>query len=232
MALTFPIDLLTGFPGWSVSFEPMFREDMSRTAAGRTIERDKGTPLWRGVYRSKELSPNRVDFWRARLETLQASKGTFIGYHMGRCYPIADPGGAKIIAADSPSLILDFMNDFSFVGSSVPFSYPILSVSDGKMMTLGGFPPGYELSVGDQISFTISTGERFLRRVVAGATADANGIIGPIEVRYFLPFGTIVGQIATVIKPWVPMSIVPGSVGTTSGLNGRAAISFEGMEAK
>lgn len=40
------------------------------------------------------------------------------------------------------------------------------------------------------------------------------------------------GQSVDVSRPSVAMALVPGSVQTQTGLNGRASISFEAMEAR
>lgn len=232
MSITFPIDLLSEFPGWTLSFKIGWQQNQSRTRGGRTIVRDIGPPLWTASYQSRELAPNALSYWRARLDTLENGMNTFIGYDMARCYPIDDPNGTKI-AAPVPSLLLDFRFDYSLALPSTPFTQTIIEVStDNKKIKIGGLPTGYVVSTGDYLSYTVASGERFLRRVVAGGVAGIVNETTFIEVRPHLAFGTLVGQPVTLVKPWVPMMIVPGSISDDGAINGRGRISFEAMEAK
>ena len=70
MTITYPLDLLSDFPGWTTKFEPMLRQEQSRTAAGRTYTKDLGPSLWQLTAVSKPLKPNELDYWRARLNML------------------------------------------------------------------------------------------------------------------------------------------------------------------
>lgn len=124
MALTYPLDLLADFPGWTTEFSPLWRQEQSRQANGRTIVKDFGSPLWQAAYQSRSLSPNELDEWRARLESLENGLQTFKGYPLSRCRPINHPG------------------------STVLPSGTIASISDGKVLTLSGFS-SITFSVGD-----------------------------------------------------------------------------------
>lgn len=96
MAITYPLDLLASFPGWTTEFELAYRQEQSRQANGRTIVKDMGSPLWRAAYQSRSLSPNELDQWRARLASLENGLQTFKGYALSRCRPIAHPGNAAL----------------------------------------------------------------------------------------------------------------------------------------
>lgn len=124
MALTYPLDILANFPGWTTEFSLLWRQEQSRQANGRTIVKDLGSPLWRAAYQSRSLSPNELDEWRARLESLENGLQTFKGYPLSRCRPINHPGTATL-----PSGTL-------------------ASVTDGKVLTLSGFS-SISFSVGD-----------------------------------------------------------------------------------
>lgn len=233
MTITYPIDILSEFPGWTTSFDILPRMEYSRTAARRTIVKELGPGLWRLSAQSRVMRPNELEYWRARLLTLEHGLQTFIGFNKSRCYPIADPGGTKLTTGLAGlSLYLNFLTDESFIKSAtVPQGIMAVGV-DNKTLRIGGFPPGYVLSAGDYISYVVASGERFLRQVVAGGTADSVGVTPFIEVRPHLAYGTLAGQAVTVLKPWVPMMLVPGTVSTVSELNGRGRVSFEAMEAK
>lgn len=96
MAITYPLDLLANWPGWSTEFDLMFRQEQSRQANGRTIVKDMGSPLWRASYQSRSLKPNEIDAWRARLASLENGIQTFKGYALSRCRPILHAGAAAL----------------------------------------------------------------------------------------------------------------------------------------
>ncbi len=92
MAISYPYDLLAGFPGWSTEFDLLWRQEQSRQANGRTIVKDFGSPLWRATYQTKTLSANELDAWRARLAAMENGLKTFFGRPLSRCRPINHPG--------------------------------------------------------------------------------------------------------------------------------------------
>lgn len=213
MSITFPVDIITDFPGWSTRFEIDWQQQFSMTRGGRTIVKEIAPARWRAAYRSRSMRPNELDAWRARLDVLENGMTTFRGFHKARCYPIADPNGTIIGA--TPTLTI------SAIGV------------DNKTVKIDGFPPGYVLSVGDMVSYETSAPERFLHRIVAGGTADAGGETGWLEVRPWLAYGLELGDAVTVLKPWVPMCIVPGSISTDAdAATGRGTVGFEAMEAR
>lgn len=124
MSITYPVDLLESFPGWSTDFDLLWRQEQSRQANGRTLVKDFGSPLWRATYLSRSLSPNELDRWRARLAAMENGLRTFYGRPLSRCRPINHPGS-----------------------SALP-SGAIASITDGKVVTLSGFST-IVFSVGD-----------------------------------------------------------------------------------
>ncbi|UGX87128.1 carbohydrate binding domain-containing protein [Phyllobacterium meliloti] len=93
MAITYPYDLLTEFPGWSTEFDLAYRQEQSRTAGGKTYVKDMGDPLWQATYQSRSMSANELDGWRARFKALENGLNQFRAWSRSRCYPIAYPGG-------------------------------------------------------------------------------------------------------------------------------------------
>lgn len=207
MALTFPLTLIDDFPGWSTAFDIPRRQELSTTAYGLIYSKDFGSPLWRAAYQSITLSPNRVDEWRARLNVLGESTETFYGYATSRCYPINDPHGTIL------------------GGSNIQLT---VIAGNNKEINLGGFPPGYVLSVGDMISID----GRDLHRVVVGRTANGSGVMSNVEVRPHIWPDVITPQPVSVVKPHCVMMIVPGSINSTVDANGRGSIYFEAIEAR
>ena len=139
------IDLLGDFPGWTTEFELVHRQEQSRTAGGRTIVKDFGSPLWRLSAVSRVLRPNELDHWRARLDALENGLQTFRGYAMARARPIRHPGTAALPAGTVASLN-----------------------ANGKALAVSGLG-AIILSVGDMIQI----GAADLHRVVATTGAPA-----------------------------------------------------------
>lgn len=214
MSITYPIDILSELPGWSSKFDLGWQKDVSRTRGGRYLVKDIGPALWTAAYTTREMRPNELDYWRARMDTLEGGARTFKGYHKARCYPIDDPNGSKLAGVTLSGI------QISEIGT------------DNKSLKIDGLPVGYVLSVGDLLSHAVSSGLRYVSRVVDGGTAGSGGETGFIEVRPHLPTGTAVDQVVTIVKPWLPMSVVPGSINMDAGLNGRGRLTFEAIEAK
>ena len=210
MAITYPIDFLPDFPGWSTKFEPMFRQEQSRTAGGVTYVKDLGSPLWQGAWSSRSLRPNELDTWRARIDALENGLQTFKGYPLSRCYPIAYPKAAY---------------DALGVGSVTLGSIG----TNRKSGTLVGLPAGYMLSIGDLIEVADSG----LHRVMEAVTASGAGITPVFEVRpHFWP-GASAPATVTLVRPSCPMRIVPGSINSDADPStGRGSISFQAIEAR
>lgn len=92
---------------------------------------------------------------------------------------------------------------------------------DNKSLTVTWTGGTTTLSIGDYININ----NRWLHQV----TAVAGGVI---SVAPHFSVGVLAGQAVDVSQPSVTMSLVPGSVQAQTGLNGRAAISFEAVEAR
>lgn len=207
MAITFPYDLLAEFPGWSTDFDLYYRQEQSRTASGRTLVKDFGSPLWRAVYQSRSLRINELDEWRARLNTMENGLNTFLGRSTSRCYPIDDPRGEKL---GSPTVTL---------ASASP---------NRKDIVITGIPYGYQLRVGDLIQI----GTRNLHRVVM-ATASEGGTTNALEIRPHIWPETMVGDTVKLVRPECRMTIIPGSVSTMADFStGRGTVNFQAIEAR
>lgn len=201
MAVSYPINLLDSFPGWSTEFDLFYRQEYSRTAGGTTIGKDFGTPLWKVSVSTRSLKPNELDAWRAKLKALEGSLQQFMGRPFSRCYPIAYPNGTG-------------MGDVSNV--------KIASINENnKAYRLSGLPAGYKNSVGDYQQI----GNKLYQVV------DVDG--QDVEVRPHLAPGTAVGNVVTLIKPSVPMIIMPGTLTSPAELStGRGTISFQAIESR
>ena len=83
MAITYPLNLLAGFPGWTIGFDLKWRQEQSTQASGRVLVKDLGSPLWTLRATTRSLSPNKLDQWRARLTSLE--NGLQDGFSAIRC---------------------------------------------------------------------------------------------------------------------------------------------------
>lgn len=215
MSITYPIDLLATFPGWTTVFELSYRQEQSRVAGGKTYVKDLGDPLWMMTAQSRQLSPNELDYWRARLDAMENGLQTFSGYSMSRCYPIKYPRGT-------------WPTGVAFNGTAT-----LLSVgSDSKSISISGLPAGYVVSVGDMVQVGTD-----LHRVMEGSTASGAGDTAVFEVRPHIWPGVAAGgspaTTVTVKRPACVMAIVPGSVQSQADpQTGWGAVSFQAIEAR
>jgi hypothetical protein len=210
VAISYPLDLLASFPGWSTKFELLHRQEQSRTASGITYVKDFGSPLWMGAWVTCNLKPNELDEWRARLDALENGLQTFKGYSLARTYPIAYPKAAY-----------DKLTFGSVRLGSIG--------TNRKSGTLTGLPAGYKLSVGDMIEVADSG----LHRIMEAVTANASGATPVFEVRpHFWP-GASAPAAAALVRPGCPMRVVPGSITSDAEFSsGSGSISFQAVEAR
>lgn len=204
MTITYPLDLLADWPGWTPEFDLLWRQEQSRLSSGRTIVKDFGSPIWRMTAASKTLSPNWLDHWRARLDAMEGGQKTFKGYPLSRCRPILHPGSAVLPAGTLHTI-----------------------GGDRKSVRIDDLD-GIALSVGDMISI----GARDLHRVMEGATAAA-GLTPSFEVRPHIWADVETGAAVSIDRPFCLMSIVPGSITSSADpQTGRGTVSFQAIEAR
>lgn len=233
MAITYPLDLLDNLPGWSTDFSLLYRQEQSRHASGRTRVKDYGTPIWTATYVTKNLSPNNLDRWRAKLNSLENGLQTFRAYPKSRCWPIAHPNG-QLTKPNNWVLDTGFWDDGGLWLTGIPWNSNNLSSAsvnsinaDNKTLSIKD-APFLKLSIGDYISIN----ER-LYQVMEDVEPSVTGTTLDFEVRpHYNP--NIVGENDTVIfnKPYCLMTLVPNSVSASSGLNGRGSVSFQAMEVR
>lgn len=190
---------MENFPGWTVAFELLYRQEQSRHASGRTRVKDFGTPIWTATYQSRQMRPNEIDEWRARLNLLQNGLETFRAWPTSRCWPILHPNGVDAVNGEIATIGAD-RNSLTILWD------------DGTTV----------LSVGDYIEIN----GRWLHQIVDRRPGGIN------EIAPHLAVGALVGQPINIDQPGVNMTIVPGSVNTQTGLNGRGTVSFRAIEAR
>lgn len=207
MAVTFPLNLLDDLKdiGWSTDFELLYRQEQSRHASGRVRVKDYGTPIWNASYVTKNLSPNKLDFWKARLSLLENGLNTFYAHPMSRCWPIKHPNG-------------DGLNVNVAQVNSINSNNKELSIKNINNLNL---------STGDYISIN----DR-LYQVMEDISTGASGQSLEFEIRPHFNINNInVDDEVRIYQPRCLMTLVPGSMSFGSGLNGRGSVSFRGIEA-
>jgi hypothetical protein len=218
MALSFPLDFLPNWPGWSTEFDLMWRKEVSRQANGATRKKDLGTPLWHAKFETRDLfRPSELDYWRAVLNSMDGGEATFRGYQIARSYPILYPNGS-------------WPTGVSFNGETAT----VHTVGgDNKSLRVDLLPVGYTISVGDFLSVEYATGTKyFLCQAVEAAIADGSGVTPSFEVRPHLPPGLAVDGIVRVKRPFCLMTIDTDTLSIPANLLGRGKISFEATECR
>jgi hypothetical protein len=211
MTITYPLNLLASFPGWTTGFSLRWRQEQSTLASGRVLVKDMGSPLWTMRAATKPLSPNNLDQWRARLASLENGLQTFTAYPTSRCYPIAYPRGTWPTGATFSGIcVLSAIN------------------SNRKAITLQALPAAFKLSVGDYIAIGTD-----LHQVMEQAVANGSGVTPEFEIRPSLwPGVTAPNPNVTVKQPACVMAVMPGSVVSDAQTTGWGSISFSAMEAR
>lgn len=213
MAITFPYDLLTDFPGWSTDFDLAYRQEQSRSAGGVTYVKDMGTPLWKASYQSRSMTPNELDYWRARFKLLENGLNQFYGRPKSRCYPIAYPNGS-------------WPTGGTFNGTNA--AVDVIAASR-KAIRLKGLPAGYKGKTGDYLQI----GTRNLHQVMEDFVADTLGNTPSFEIRSHLWPETVVNDAVSVMRPSCLMTFVPDSLTSTAEMTtGRGTISFQAIESR
>lgn len=140
-----PVDLLSGFPGWTTEFEMVYRQEQSRTAGGRTYVKDMGPPLWRLAAVSRALSINELDEWRARLDAMENGLRTFIGWSKSRCRPVKHPGSAALPDGALATITDRKVVTFSGLAGITLSIGDLVQIGDGDLHRIVDLAAGYEL---------------------------------------------------------------------------------------
>lgn len=215
MSITYPIDLLSDFPGWA-TLTLDHGDELSGQAGGQVRVKNVRAPLWRMKAETNRLKPSAFRQWKARMESLENGGKTFLGYDMSACYPILYPNGS-------------WPTGGSFLGTTAA----IHTVSSTRSIRVKQLPAGYVVSVGDFIAVNDGTspaGSYGLHMAVETATADGSGITPEFEIRPPLRQWTEADHPVSVKRPSCLMMLVPGSLSTPVGLDGRGTVSFEALQ--
>lgn len=165
------------------------QDEISGLGNGQILAAELGPPLWMCEIELEPAYHEDADEIQALIEALDGSMNTFYMHSQWHKYPKLDPWG-------------------TILGSSTPTIHTV--GANMKSMRIQGLPNGYQLSVGDFLSFDYS-GRRAFHRVVEAATAATGGITGTFEIRPHFRTGVAVGQSVTLKKAAMKAIIVPDS---------------------
>ncbi|MDB5461383.1 MAG: hypothetical protein JWO72_3124 [Caulobacteraceae bacterium] len=180
MSLTFPRAMPLVGVGLQI-FEPTQVGYETATAGGDTFGVVAGYPRWRAQWTlASTLTDVQSDQWRAFLASLKNGARSFFGYDVQRPFPrLYAKGFAGLVRAGGGA----------FDGSLTSWSQSI--AADGQaLVTLGGLPAGFLLSVGDYADLRWTTSgiqRRALVRSLEDAVADGSGIIAGVSVEPPIP---------------------------------------------
>ena len=208
MVATFPLplaDLVDLLKIRSVQWRKFRQEELSGLGSGEFLTHDLAPELWEAECETPPMSLAEADQLEARFELLNGSAETFLLYNPRRMYPQADPDGS--ILGDSSVTI-------SAIGE------------DRNTVSLAGLPAEYEITIGDMFSVVYGSTRRALIRFAESATVDAEGDLGPVEVRPHLRAGITTTLAVELVKPCCKVKIVPGSFNVQMLNTVHAQISF------
>lgn len=202
MLVSYPYDILSGFPGWSIEFDLLYRQEQSRTAGGKIYVKDLGSPLWHTTYVSRLLFPNELDAWRGRLKLLEGGLQEFLGRPISRRFPIAHPKGSGM--GDASSLVLGTIGE------------------DRKTLRLSNRPAGYAPSIGDYLQL----GPRNLHQI-----GNIDGLDIEVRP-HFWPETVIGNSVAIVRPSCRMTIVPGSISTTAELQTGRGTVSFQAIESR
>lgn len=197
MALQFPLItsvFLDKLPISSITLDAPAQVEVSTTGSGEILEADLGPRLWLGEITLGRMTPNEAAQAKTLIDMARGPARGFHVYDTTRNGPQADPFGAILGA----STVL--VNAVSV---------------DNMGMQLKGLPAGYQLTIGDYLSFDYGSNptRTALHKVVdLTVAADGTGVTPTFEITPNLRPGASIDATVRLIKPYCKAIIIPGSV--------------------
>jgi hypothetical protein len=193
-----------------VAFWPMWRQEISRQAGGRSQAKDLGPPLWRASFTTAPIALASVGPAEAALIDLGGSAGSFLAYDPRRPYPQAHADGAFSDTATIKAL--DGGNAF--------------------MMSLAGLPVGFQLTPGDYLSFDYGAEPSRALHVVMAAPgpADGSGDTASFRVAPAIRLGALSGASVTLKRASCEMILEPGQAPPQVVNMVASAVSFSAIQ--
>jgi hypothetical protein len=184
------------------SFEPVERQEISRTAGGAPIGKDFGPSLWFGTLTTEELPNDDALDYAALLNSLDGVIGTFEAWDLRRPTPRQYTDGS---ASDG---VLQSVN------------------ANNKALRLSGLNAAQIVSRGDYLSFDYGT-NRALHRVMETVTANGAGLTPEFEVRPHLRPGWELETDVNLSAPRGIFTRMPGPITATQTRGPFGVIAFQ-----
>lgn len=200
---TYPLPMPDAGPA-SLTFDPKRVDYISPKAGGRLNGVSAGVPLWYGRWElGGSMGPRRSDTWQAFVDMLDGPRRYFLGRDHHRPYPLAymDTEMAGLVRASGGS----------FDGSASTWSQTI-TADEQPLLSLGGLPSGFVVSVGDYIGFRWQTGgedRRHLVRAQQAAVAGSGGTIVGLVIRPAVHTVVPINAVAHFDEPACLMKLLP-----------------------
>lgn len=158
-------------------------DEYSGSGDGRFWSASMAKPLWRAEIVLADRTARDARRLEAKINALRGSSGTFLfsdPSYPGPAYGNA-MGGVTVSAVSS----------------------------DRDALSLAGFPANFEITAGDRLSITHSSGKRYYGEFVEDKQAGSGGSITGISVEPELPFGVAAGDVVKFARPEMIVAVIP-----------------------
>lgn len=184
-------------------------QQLSQEAGGDPHVADLGDPLWMAIATAPVMVNRAVVRAEALLNKLGQTLETFLLWDTRRPYPEKDPGGVVL-------------------GASVV----TIAAVGADTISLAGLPAGYQISIGDLVSFDDdnSPASHHLHEFSADGVANGSGVLALTQVRPFIRAGVAAGPVVTLKRPTAEVFLVPGSLQSQPTGANTGAISFTAQQ--
>lgn len=205
------VDFWTALPIGAVSFDPMYRQELSRQAGGTSRAADLGAELWTAQVSCPVVTASELRKIKALRHGFDGAIGTFLAWDARFPGPLLDPNGT-ILGAATPSLFN--------VGGAL------------DRTAIQGLPVGYQLRTGDYFSYTVGTTpvHHCLHILQEDGNANGAGQTPQMIVRPRLRPGTVAGLAVKLIKATAEMFILSGTWDARTTKPPLSSVSFSALQ--
>lgn len=197
MAYTFPLTLaqfFDGLPIESAMFDLGEALEMGETGGGEILTADVGARLWKCDVEIALQPYFTAEQIKAKINLLRYAGRSLIVHPIPMVAPQYDPTGS-ILGGGASAVSLIAVN------------------ANNREIKLGGLPVGYQLTIGDKLSFQYGSNPvRYaLHEVASNGVADGTGATGWFELTSFIRPGYALLSNVKLIKPEMKAVLIPGS---------------------
>lgn len=216
--ITFPRDLpeINGKTPFSkCSFNPSYDQLTNPARRGKIQVVNVGVDLWVMEYRTKPLTREQAELFKAWLHSLRGGARTFKAWDARRRRPEAYRAGWDGINRAGGGAF-DGTANVDAIGMT------------RDTVTIDNLPSGFELRIGDMMSFPIGGTSQSLHRVMEGVSANVGGIL-TATIEPIVPLAAVADVTCTFEKPWCLAVLDPTSISTPDE-NEPGPVSFNAVQ--